>query len=484
MSWMLFPDNSALSALVLALIALPFLYAMRSPVHSVILELTRAVANSLRLGARWLARSAEGVRSRNRTVLLAHGREEVKLEIEREFQRVSVQVKRDLNGYPALQRNVQEEITRIEEDFKKCGEVPPPPPEWIKAVEAIAKVKNNGDGLAQKLLEDIAKSIERIYDKVVDEYRRAYEVRHGILKGFMPFWRSLDQTLVRVDRNITGLQSSATRLDALMDKYQQIEASAEKVEHSLTASASTQFAVASVVLAIACGGAFVNFYLIARPMAAMVGGGEYIAGGIEASHIAAMVIILLETTAGLFLMEALRMTHLFPRVQSMPDKRRHLILGAALFFLVVLGGFEVALAVMRDHIITADIALKQGLSGVAVVENVNLGWAANIPVAGQMILGFVLPFLLAFVAIPFEYFISSARTVLGAGLVLALRGSGLMLRISGNVIRHIGAALVMMYDAIIFVPVLIERAIKSGHVGGTRPGGAGPHAGSAAMRRT
>jgi len=461
MAWMLFPENPALSALVLFLIALPFLYAARTPVHGLFHALVRGVAQPLRLASRWFFNAAQQIQARNEIVLLAHGREEIAQAIQREFERVNALVRRDLQGYPALQRRLLDELTHIEEDYQKCGEVPPPPPEWSKAVEAIAKIKTSGDGLVQKILEDISESIEGIYDKVIAEYRHAYQERHKILEGFQPFWRSLEQTLTRVGRNLTGLDESAQKIDAQMEKYEQILARSDKVVHAMTSSAGTQFTIALVVVLIAIGGAFVNFWLIARPMAAMVGGGEYLLGGLEAAHIAALVIILLETTAGLFLVESLHITHLFPRLHQLPESRLNLIMWASLTFLLVLAGVEVALAVMRDLIITADIELRRGLSSAATTAPAEVSWVTKIPVAGQMILGFVLPFLLAFVAIPFEYLISSGRTVFGALLVLLTRGVGLVLRMASNLVRHLATALVMIYDVLIFLPLLLERAIRA-----------------------
>ena len=69
------------------------------------------------------------MRMRNREVLFAQGSREVRLSIEREFERVTTLVQRDLEGYPAMQRKLMDEITKIEEDYKQSGEVPPPPPE-------------------------------------------------------------------------------------------------------------------------------------------------------------------------------------------------------------------------------------------------------------------------------------------------------------------------------------------------------------------
>ena len=467
--WMIWPENPALSAVVLFLIAVPFLYAARRPMQGLFRSLTRAISNPLRLGARWLASSAMLLRQRNRLVLLAHGREEAMKSIEREFERVTAVVQRDLHGYPALQRKLMDEITRIEEDYQKCGEVPPPPPEWTKAVGAIAKIKPSGDGLVERILADISTSIDEIYDKVVAEYRRSYQERHKILKGFQPFWRSLQQTLSKVDKNITGLQGSAAKIDAQVEKVQQINANLDKAEHALGASASIQFTISGLVMLIAIGGAFVNYKLISLPMSAMVGGGDYITDNLQASEVAALVIILFETLMGLFLAESLRFTHLFP-LSNVNEKMRRTMMWISLTILLVLAGVEVALAVMRDLIVSADVALKQSLGNATAVVPMDASWMMKIPTAGQMILGFTLPFALAFVAIPLEYFIQSSRSVFGTGLVLGFRALALLLRVIGLIVKQTGNALCMLYDALIFAPLLIERMV----VGGRNKGGSSP----------
>lgn len=316
MSWMIFPDNPAASALVLGLIAMLMLYGARTPMHGLIAALTRAGAGTLRLGAKIVFRSAEELRRRNRSILMTHGRKELEKQIEREFARIIELVQQDLGGYPALQRRLLDEITRVEEDYKKCGDVPPPPPDWVKAVESIAALKETGDGLVTKILTDISASLEPLYKKVVGEYRRSYEERHKILKGFMPYWRTLEQTLAKVDQNMKGIQDNTKHIDGLMAKYKEIHENSEKGEHDLFASATTQFFISALVIVVAFGGAFVNFWLIQRPMSAMVGAGEYIFGNVEASHIAALVIILIESAMGIFLLETLRITHLFPGIRD------------------------------------------------------------------------------------------------------------------------------------------------------------------------
>src|SRR2546421_4155857 len=234
--WMVWPANTAVSVLFVLLVAMAFLYAARKPVHHLIGSLGFLISGPLRIGARWLLAAANDMTQRNKAVLPAHGSQEVGQRIEREFERLGAMVTRDLQGYPTLQRKLLDEITRIEEDYKKCGEVPPPPPDWVEAVNAMASVKTGGNEMVQRLLGEIKRSVTGIHDKTIAEYRRAYESRHRILAGFMPFWRSVDKNLAQVEKNLAALQSSVGAVDAHMDRYEQINAASDKAEQALTVS--------------------------------------------------------------------------------------------------------------------------------------------------------------------------------------------------------------------------------------------------------
>ena len=458
--WVIWPGNAALSALLWFVIAMPFLYAARKPVHELLRAVGHLAGGPLRQGSRWLMAAAKEMRERNRAVLLAHGREESEQQIAREFERVAALVKRDLEGYPALQRRLLDEITRVEEDYKKCGEVPPPPPDWIEAVGAIAKVKSNGNELVVRVLEEINRSIKQIHDKTLAEYRRAYESRHKILDGFMPFWRSLDKTLTQADRKMTSLADRAASIDAQMEQFEQIVKKTDKAEHALTVSALTQFFVASLVLAIAAGGALINFKLIALPMSEMVGAGDYLTATLRTSEVAALVIIFVEAAMGLFLMETLRITHLFPKIHGLPERMRVRMMWIAFVLLVALAGIEAALALMRDMLIADKQALLQSLAAQQAAAQD--GWLTRIPTIGQMLLGFILPFALAFVAIPLESWVNSARTVGGAALVMLVRALAVLLRISGTIVRQTTRVVTTLYDIVIVLPLLVERLVLNG----------------------
>jgi hypothetical protein len=193
-------------------------------------------------------------------------------------------------------------------------------------------------------------------------------------------------------------------------------------------------------------------------MSEMVGGGSYI-GNYPVNEIAALVFILIETFAGMALMEALRITKLFPLIGSLDDKQRRFIAIVAVSFLFTFAGIESALAYMRDLIAANNEALRQSLV-LGSGETMDVA-RSIIPTASQMVLGFILPFALTFAIIPFESFVHSARTVFGYVLELLLRTVAALIRLVANLVYYLGSVLVALYDLIIFLPLWFERKITN-----------------------
>lgn len=460
--WVFIPGNQGASLAIWGVIVITFMYAGRTPMHNALRALTHTVAVPLRQGALWLFRTADEMRRRNKEVLLAHGRDELKRTIEREFERIANIVQRDLHGYPELQKKLLAQATKIEEDYKKSGEVPPPTPEWAEAIETIANISPKGDGLVEKLLEDISKSIEKIYDKSMREYRASYEGRHKILKGFAPYWRQVTQTLSEVDKKIEGLQDTSKRIDGQMDRFKEIDKGSDKAENMLYASASRQFLIDTLLVGIVCFGAYINSKLISLPLSEMVDN-QMVAMGLRTADVAALVIISIEIIMGVFLMEAMGLTHLFPKMGSLSNRALKRIVIASAFFLLILASVEAFLAFWRD-LIAADkaAATKSLISGTEVATERPGGALGSIPMAGQMALGFILPWALAFIAIPFESFMTSVRTVGGGLTVQLVRASAFLLRISSSMVRSGSRLLISLYDVVIFAPLMIERMVRSG----------------------
>lgn len=225
--------------------------------------------------------------------------------------------------------------------------------------------------------------------------------------------------------------------------------------HMLTSSAMIQFFISGLVLLIAIGGVVINFNLIALPMSEMVGGGSYI-GNFKTSNIAALVIILVEVAMGLYLMESLRITRLFPVIGQMDDKMRTRMVWITFAILLILASVESALAFMRDQIAADMHALRESLSGAETTGSVN----SMIPMIGQMVMGFILPFALTFVAIPLESFVQSSRTVSGQVLAATLRGIAFVLRLLGNVAKYSGELLANLYDLLAFPLLWVENLLR------------------------
>lgn len=444
-------SNEYLSMLIFIVLLLVVLYLARTPFHKVMGSLTRIIYNAMRLTAASVRSAERKLALRNREVLMAAGLENAERMMEREFYRINASVERDLEGYPHLHRRLSELITRLDEDYSKSSDIPPTLPNWIPIIDSIAKIDHSGDTMVANMLGEINRTLNEQHKNAILAYRNSSAARHGALNKMMPLWRKAQRAVGDVAKAIGNLNKRAQSIDRYMDEYEQIRAQTDQAARMLSSSSLTQFFIAGLVLLFAFGGAIVNFNLIALPMSEMVGGASYI-GPYKTSDVASLVIILVELTMGLFLMESLRITRLFPIIGAMDDKMRQRMIIITFTILAVLAGVESALAFMRDRIAQDMEALRQTLAGV---EQTNLS-TSMIPTVGQMVLGFILPFALAFVAIPLESFIASARTVLGIISVGFLKLIGFLLRLLGSMAYYTGRFIVNVYDLIIFPTIWLE----------------------------
>jgi hypothetical protein len=129
---------------------------------------------------------------------------------------------------------------------------------------------------------------------------------------------------------------------------------------------------------------------------------------------------------------------------------------------------------MRDMLIADKQALVQSLATVQQMTTTD-GWVGRIPTVGQMLLGFILPFALTFVAIPLESLIHSSRTVGGVMLTTVVRTLALSLRLLSNMVRQASRVLIHVYDVFIVVPLLVERLARGNRMHAkSRRAGAAP----------
>jgi hypothetical protein len=447
-------SSPALSILIWIILFLLALYFARRPFHRAVMSFSKIIYNAMRFTAASVLSAEKRLVKRNREVIMAAGLENAERIVEREFDRIAAAVTRDLEGYPNVHRQLSEMITKLDEDFTSSADVPPSLPNWMPIIESIAKIKHTGDSMVANMLAEINRSLTDQHKKAIEDYRNSTASRHSILSKMMPFWRKIEKSLDRIAGSITNIKKRAKTVDHYRDEYEKIRSGSDKALRALSTSAMTQFAIAALVLMIAIGGAVINFNLIALPMSEMVGGASYI-GPFKTSDVAGLVIILVELTMGLFLMESLRITRLFPIIGAMDDKMRHRMIIITFTLLAILAGVESALAFMRDRIAHDMEALRQTLAGA---EQAGLT-TSIIPTVGQMVMGFILPFALAFVAIPLEMFVSSSRTVLGALMAWLLRMFAFLLRLLGHMGFYAGRFIVNVYDLAIFPTIWLEGII-------------------------
>lgn len=452
---LLWSDSPGVSVAIWLAIVIFAMYLARLPAHQFIRSLSRVLFNGARIGARSLLRMEDRLNRRNKEVILAMGKESTERVIEREFHRVNAVVERDLAGYPAIHRKISDAIGKIEEDYHQATDVPPAPPAWLKAVDSITKVSKTADSSLVRVLENLRDTVDSAHQETMKEYRKNSRERQGLLKAMSPTWRTISQSLGQVKGTVDGLEERSKFIDQQMQTYEDIRAGEDHAARMLTSSSLTQFFISGLVLLIAILGGVINFQLIALPMSEMVGGTSQL-GPAKTADVAAMVIIMVEVAMGLFLMESLRITRLFPIIGSMDDTMRKRMMIITFSILAILAGIEASLAYMRDLLALDREAITQSLAGASVVE-AQFRW---IPSIGQMVMGFILPFTLAFVAIPLESFIHSSRTVIGLMTSAVLRFLAFALRFIGNVFHQVGSVGIALYDLVIMLPLRIEQLLS------------------------
>jgi hypothetical protein len=449
----------ALYIFLLIVLLLLVMYLARIAFRRTMTSFCRIVYNTMRLTSASVKLAEKRLQIRNREVLMSAGLEFAERKVEHELDRISTLVQRDLEGYPRIQRKISDDLKKLEEDYQKCSETPQTLPDWVKIIDAIANIKPTGDRMVVNMLEKIHRTLEEQHKAALKEHRRNIAKRHATLSKMMPTLRVIGRTLCGVQKSTSNLSERSKKIDGYMDAYVKIRNRDDIAQRQLSSSSLTQFLISGLVLAVAVIGAIINFNLVAVPMSEMVGGATYI-GAFKTSDVAGMFIVCIEIVVGVLIMDALRITRLFSIIGSMDDRRRKIIFWVLFGILTTLAAVESSLAFMRDRIAADMEMLRQSLAGI---EPSAVAFS-NIPTIGQMVMGFILPFILTFAAIPFESFIFSSRTVIGVLTSWALRALAFGLRLLGNLGFYAGRMVIHIYDLIIFPALWLEGIVIKGYL--------------------
>jgi hypothetical protein len=462
MDWWIFIENQpVLSGFIWIFFLIIVLYFARTPVHTALYRVSRLASSILRLQAKALHRVIENLKERNREVLLELGKGQMERKLNRDFHRVNEIVSNDLGNYPELQKSISQLVTKLEEDYHQSAETSPPSPDWIEAIEAIVNLKEaqKGNPVIVKVLEDLYSSLEAQQKKTLDTYREGVANRHKLLHGMMPHWRKLNNAVERVGGSMKNLIVQAEEIDKNMDQYREINAGTEKALRMLKASSFRSFLASTVFMALFGLVIFVNFHLISLPMSEMVGSGSRI-GVFTVAEVAALMLVLVEVAIGMLLMEVLHITKMFPAFGTLDERKRKTLFWVFLTLIFAFASIEAGLAFMREQI-AADNAALLGLlvGGETIVAESTI--PTNIPAAAQMLVGFILPFVLIFVAIPFEFFLESSRILLGSLLVQILHLTIIVMRLIATIINYVTDILLAFYDIVVSIPLWVESKLSA-----------------------
>lgn len=441
----LWSASTIASAATWLLLIVVTLYLARRPCQDLLTQTSRGLQRLFRLSARLLARQAEWLLERNREVLTAVAEEQTERAIERELRRISRTLDRDLSAYPALHRALSEQIARIDEDYRQSADVPPAPPAWLGAVEAVAAVEAKGDPAVAKILEDIHGTLQVACHNAQLEYRAASRRRHLGLKRMLPYWRQLGSTLGGVQKTIVGLHERADALDQQMQRYEEIRGRRERTIRVLQSSALARFITSSLLLALAGLAVVVNLRLVYLPLAELLPapGGlgfsqpEAVAAGLAAAQL----------LAGVAVGELLGITRLFPFLATSDEPVRKWGLRFGLGLLLCFAALSAGMT-----------WLVQQSPAPEAFGAVTQAW---LPALAQTLLALILPLTLAPIGLPLEAFVQSGRIVCGLALVGLLRLLAVLLRMGAIIVDRLGRALNQLYDVTIFLPLWIEQSWRS-----------------------
>ena len=223
------------------------------------------------------------------------------------------------------------------------------------------------DDLAERPVQDAVKAIrDKGLDNAHKAERNAARAVAVSMKEQMAAVRpqlvTLKAEAPRVARDARRLQEIHAKFDAnarrVSDAYVEFEDAIHTNPERRMAAAGRQsivipLLIALFITAIALSGVFLNFFLIQRPMAEIVGEGAKI-GGIGLPTFAALIVIFLEFVAGVVLMDAAGFTRLIPNFSTMSDTSRRIMFWVAFVFLTTFCALEIMLATVREGIIEAE----------------------------------------------------------------------------------------------------------------------------------
>lgn len=430
---LLWSESVLVSLTVWTLISILVLYLARSPAQALLDSGCQALADVLRHAAALLLAYARRAAARNREVLRALAAAALARRIERQFRCLARRIDQDLSGFPALHQLLQEQIRRVDSDYRHTGEHPPAPPAWLAAVEAVVRLEAHADPAIARILQDMQATLEAACHDGLQEYRVASQRRLRVLQRLQPYLRRLDDLLDQLQRQLEQIATQTRALDRDLQAYQALQARREplrKLDFELLIRACAGW----LLLAAAGLAALLDHHLIAAPLNGLL--------ELPGSIWPAVALMLIELGLGVWITEAVGWCRLLGVLSQASDRLRR------------------RLAVVGVMLLATLALLQAGLAWQTAVPAAETGW--TVP-AMAALLAALLPFVLALAALPLEA-AATSTPLLVSGLLIALaRIAAAALRLAATAVTALPAPLKHLYDLWIFLPLWGEQIARGRH---------------------
>lgn len=446
-------DIIPVDALIWLAIAIVLLYGARRTVHGALRSIGNTIYHGLRALSHALLKGAHRLRSRNHAIMLQLASRHKQEQIEREFAQIYQTLSRDLAAYSDINRNLSEQLSQREADYQKMSDAPPTPPEWLAAVDAVARVPRNDAAAVASVLHDIEHTLVKHQRETISEYRRAVMGRQRLLRRILPYWRRLSDSMSAVENKVAELTDRLGTLDQQLSQFSALVRQAEGAARSSGISFASQFFISSIILAIAGLGGFVDFQLAATALTSTMHAGSVI-GPWQTSSFIAFVLVTLQLGSGIMIVELLGATRMLTSLGNINDRLRRRLLVAMVTILVALAVVGAGLTYVHETLAAQQIALT--VAAADTTAAVSYQWIGAI---GQALLAFLLPFALVPSAISLERFVFAGRVVLGSALEHGILAGAIALRLLGSATRDLMTLVAHAYDLLIFLPLTVERWI-------------------------
>ena len=251
-----------------------------------------------------------------------------------------------------------------------------------------------------------------------------------------------DRAMMRLAAELTAAHEQFNKHIAYLAAHEDVVRGVHE-ERVYTFSPFIRLMFASLFMPLILMGGVLNFFLIKRPLDTLfLDGGYTFAGGVTMAEVCAGTIIVIEAVVGFFFLEALRVTKVLPNFHDFAPRVRIVWASAFFLILVLLSIIEGALALWRENLIALSAAVETGAP-------VDLGAA---PMVFQVLLGMLMPFILALFAIPLETFLKNARVVALFLLAGGIHLLALPLGLIGLGFSYVGGVVRALIDLVVFIP--------------------------------